>query len=89
MKLIHCGLLCSLLLMSCGAQTPMSATTPETPTTDTNGVTQTVPTVETSAWDGFCAVARALTWDPKDTDVTIIEIKQHNYLGHVHCGWPE
>lgn len=51
----------------------------------------TTPTAEaaSSAWDGFCAVAKPLGWSRDDTPETVVEIKQHNALGAAHCGWPQ
>jgi hypothetical protein len=37
--------------------------------------------------DAFCAIAHPLTWSQKDTDETIIGIKEHNAVGVKLCGW--
>lgn len=68
------------LLMGC---------TGTTPTRDPDAGTVAVAEVKTSAWDGFCSVAKPISWSKRDTPETVLEVKQHNHLGAVHCGWPE
>jgi hypothetical protein len=41
--------------------------------------------IETGA--GFCAVAQPILWSPRDTDFTIEQVKEHNKVGAVLCGW--
>lgn len=68
-------------LVACSSGTPTSGID--------SGTTQEVAAVKTSAWDGFCAIAKRVGWSSKDTPETVLEIKQHNHLGALHCGWPE
>jgi hypothetical protein len=35
----------------------------------------------------FCAVARPILWSVRDSDETILQVKQHNAAGAVLCGW--
>ena len=35
----------------------------------------------------FCAVAKPIAWSDRDTDETIVEVKEHNAVGAALCGW--
>lgn len=35
----------------------------------------------------FCSAARPIYWSTKDTTETIWQIKEHNAVGRVSCGW--
>jgi hypothetical protein len=35
----------------------------------------------------FCTAAQPISWSKRDTDVTIVQIKEHNAVGHELCGW--
>lgn len=41
----------------------------------------------TSAPSEFCAIARPITWSRKDTDQTILAIKEYDAVGVKLCGW--
>ena len=58
-------------LASCASPTPLSAPT----------------SAPTSAPSEFCAIAKAITWSPKDTDQTILQVKEYNAVGVKLCGW--
>jgi hypothetical protein len=34
-----------------------------------------------------CAVAKPIAWSARDTDETILQVKQHNAVGAALCGW--
>jgi hypothetical protein len=36
---------------------------------------------------GFCTVAKPILWSAKDSDATIEQVKEHNAVGAVLCGW--
>jgi hypothetical protein len=40
-----------------------------------------------SAGDGFCKIAKPISWSKSDTDQTILEVKEHNAVGKALCGW--
>lgn len=69
------------LVAGCSTGTPTSGIDPS--------VTQEVAAVKDSAWGGFCAVAKVISYSSKDTAETQLEVRKHNHLGAVHCGWPE
>lgn len=71
-----------LVTQSCSTATPTSGIEPA-------GITQEVAAAKTSAWDGFCAIATSITYSKLDSEQTKFEVRQHNHLGHIHCGWPE
>lgn len=70
-----------VILTGCSSGTPTSGID--------GGVTQEVEAVKTSAWDGFCATSVRISWSRLDSEQTVREIKLHNHLGAIHCGWPE
>lgn len=35
----------------------------------------------------FCAAAQPIRWSTKDTQETVWQIKEHNAVGRVSCGW--
>lgn len=35
----------------------------------------------------FCQVAKPIGYSSRDTDRTLLEITQHNCVGHKLCGW--
>jgi hypothetical protein len=47
-------------------------------TTGSNAPTSEVP---------FCTAAQSISWSKRDTDVTIVQIKEHNAVGKELCGW--
>jgi hypothetical protein len=36
--------------------------------------------------ESFCALAKPIHWSAKDTDETIIEVKEHNAVWKKYCG---
>ena len=49
--------------------------------------TMTDLSAPTEAHASFCAVAKPILWSARDTDETIAEVKEHNAVGAVLCGW--
>jgi hypothetical protein len=35
----------------------------------------------------FCAVGKPILWSARDSDATILQVKEHNAAGSVLCGW--
>ncbi len=35
----------------------------------------------------FCSVAKGISWSSSDTAETVVEIKEHNAVGAILCGW--
>jgi len=42
---------------------------------------------EVEKWAGFCAVAKSITWSPKDSVPTVVQIKAYNQVGKEKCHW--
>jgi len=35
----------------------------------------------------FCAIGKPIAWSSRDTDATIEQVKEHNAVGAMLCGW--
>ncbi len=44
-------------------------------------------TEPTRGAETFCAIAKPISWSPRDTDQTIREVKSHNATGVALCRW--
>lgn len=53
-------------------------------------LTLTSCAVTTTAQSGgsFCEVAKIITWEDLDTEITRTEIREHNCVGAELCDWP-